>query len=74
MTTDDIRVLKTGTCPSLSGRTKLTYEVGGDPGSHISLRITKTAGTGLRFLESFKATQPSSGEPVRASRLSRSYL
>ena len=46
MTTDDIRVLKTGTCPSLSGRTKLTYEAGGSPGSQINIRITKTAGTG----------------------------
>ena len=27
-------------------KTKLTYEVGGGPGSQISLRITKTAGTG----------------------------
>jgi len=46
MTTDDIRVLKTGTCPSLSGRTKLTYEVGCGLGSQINIRITKTAGTG----------------------------
>jgi hypothetical protein len=46
MNTDSIRILKTGTCLSLSGRTKLTYEVGGGPGSLISLRITKTAGTG----------------------------
>ena len=46
ITTDDIRVLKTCTCPSRSGRTKLTYEVGGGPGSQINLRITKTAGTG----------------------------
>src|SRR5215212_2863953 len=46
MNTDSIRILKTGTCPSLSGKTKLTYEVGGGPGSQISLRITKTAGTG----------------------------
>jgi hypothetical protein len=46
MTTDEVRVLKTVTCPSLSGRTKLTYEVGGGPGSQIYIRITKTAGTG----------------------------
>jgi len=46
MTTDDIRVLKMGTCPSLSGRTKLTYEVGCGLGSQINIRITKTAGTG----------------------------
>jgi hypothetical protein len=46
MNTDSIRILKTGTCLSLSGRTKLTYEVGGGPDSQISLRITKTAGTG----------------------------
>src|SRR5215212_4000167 len=46
MNTDSIRVLKTGTCPSLSGKTKLTYDVGGGPDFQISLRITKTAGTG----------------------------
>ena len=28
MTTDNVRVLKTGTCPSLSGKSKLTYEIG----------------------------------------------
>ena len=46
MNTDSIRILKAGTCPSLSGKTKRTYEIGGGPGSQISLRITKTAGTG----------------------------
>ena len=46
MTTDNVRILKTGTCPSLSGKTKLTYEVGCGLGSQINIRITKTAGTG----------------------------
>ena len=46
MTTDDIRVLKSATCPSLSGKTKLTFEVGAGAKSEILVRIAKTNGTG----------------------------
>lgn len=45
--TDDIRVLKTGTCPSLSGKSKLTFEIGCDAAARISVRITKNTGGGL---------------------------
>ncbi len=46
MTTDNIRILKTGTCPSLSGKSKLTFEVGADTSSTIHLRITGNSGSG----------------------------
>jgi len=42
----DIRVLKTATCPSLSGKSKLTYEIGCDPSAELHIRITKNTGTG----------------------------
>ena len=41
-----IRVNREGTCPSLSGRSKLTYEVGADPAAEVHLRIAKNTGTG----------------------------
>lgn len=42
----DIRVLKTSTCPSLSGKSKLTYEIGCGPASDLQLRVSKNSGTG----------------------------
>ena len=47
MTTDNVRVLKTGTCPSLSGKSRLTYEIGAGPASEICVRITKNTGGGM---------------------------
>ena len=47
MTTDTTRVLKTGSCPSLSGKSKLTYEIGSGPDSAICMRITKNTGAGM---------------------------
>jgi hypothetical protein len=47
MTTDNVRVLKTGTCPSLSGKSKLTYEIGAAADSSICMRITKNSGAGM---------------------------
>jgi hypothetical protein len=46
MTTDDVRVLKSSTCPSLAGRTTLTYEIGANAASEILARVTKSSGTG----------------------------
>lgn len=43
----NIRVLKTGTCPSLSGKSKLTYEIGCSPESDLLVRISKNSGTGF---------------------------
>ena len=42
----DIRVLKSGTCPSLSGKSKLGYEIGCNPAADIYLRIAKNSGKG----------------------------
>jgi len=42
----DLRVLKTTTCPSLSGKSKLTYEIGCGPASDLQVRISKNSGTG----------------------------
>ena len=47
MTTDNVRVLKTGTCPSLSGKSKLTYEIGAGSASEICVRVTKNTGAGM---------------------------
>jgi hypothetical protein len=42
----DIRVLKSGSCPSLSGKSKLGYEIGCNPAAEIYLRIAKNSGKG----------------------------
>ena len=47
MTTDNVRILKTGTCPSLSGKSKLTYEIGAGSASEICVRVTKNTGAGM---------------------------
>ena len=47
MTTETTRVLKTGSCPSLSGKSKLTYEIGAGPDSGICMRITRNSGAGM---------------------------
>jgi hypothetical protein len=41
-----MRVLKTGTCPTLSGKSKLTYHVGCNPESVIHIRIFSNLGSG----------------------------
>ena len=41
-----MRVLKVDTCPSLSGRSQLTYHVGCDNEGTISLKITANSGSG----------------------------
>ena len=47
MTTETTRILKTGTCPSLSGKSKLTYEIGAGADSNICVRVTKNTGAGM---------------------------
>jgi hypothetical protein len=42
----DMRVLKTATCKTLSGKSTLTYQLGVTPDSTIHLRITKNSGGG----------------------------
>jgi hypothetical protein len=45
MTTQDIQVLKTASCHSLSGKTALTYEIGA-AGADVYARVTKSSGSG----------------------------
>lgn len=44
---ESIRLLKSGTCPSLSGMSKLVYEIGCGPDSEIYIRISKNSGGGF---------------------------
>ena len=43
----DIRVLKSETCPSLSGKSTLTYHVGASPESVIFIRVFANSGGGF---------------------------
>ena len=42
----DMRVLKTATCKTLSGKSTLTYQIGAMPDSTVHLRISKNSGKG----------------------------
>lgn len=42
----DIRVLRTDTCPSLSGKSKLTYHIGCNPEQQIQFRVHANTGKG----------------------------
>jgi hypothetical protein len=43
----DMRVLKTATCKTLSGKSTLTYQLGCNSDAEIHLRITKNSGGGF---------------------------
>ena len=43
----DMRVLKTATCKTLSGKSTLTYQIGVAPDSTVHLRISKNSGGGF---------------------------
>ena len=43
----EMRVLKTATCKTLSGKSTLTYQVGITPDSVVHIRITKNSGGGF---------------------------
>jgi hypothetical protein len=44
---DSMRVLKTATCKTLSGKSTLTYQIGCTPDSTVHLRISKNDGGGF---------------------------
>ena len=46
-TTEDIRILKTAVCPSLSGKSKLTYQIRQTPKLDIEFRIQKNSASGF---------------------------
>ena len=43
----DVRILKISTCPSISGRSTLTYHLGVSPDSDIKLRVFANSGGGF---------------------------
>ena len=43
----NVRVLKAGTCPTLSGRGNLKYEIGADEASNLAIRLTGNSGGGF---------------------------
>ena len=43
---EPLKVLRTDQCPSLSGRSMLTYELGADPAGGIHMRVTHNTGKG----------------------------
>ena len=43
----NMRVLKTATCKTLSGKSTLTYQIGISPDAVVHLRISKNSGGGL---------------------------
>ena len=43
----DMRVLKTSSCKTLSGKSTLTYQIGCLPDSTVHLRIAKNTGGGF---------------------------
>ncbi len=43
---EELRVLKMSSCPSLSGKSKLQYEIGCGPAADLWVRISKNTGTG----------------------------
>ena len=46
MTKDTMRILKTATCQSLSGRSTLTYKIGCNDGKEVGLFIESNSGQG----------------------------
>ena len=42
----DLRVVKTGSCSSLSGTSKLTYEIACGPAAELHVRIARSTGAG----------------------------
>ena len=45
--TEIIHTIKTGNCPSRSGKSKLTYLIGADSASEIHFRINGNTGNGF---------------------------
>ena len=77
----EIRVLKIGTCPSLSGKSTLTYHIGCTPESDIQVRVFGNTGGGL-FSQEWIAlsgigqtfSKVPDGIPITAHLLSPLYL
>ena len=68
-------MLRTGLCPSLSGKSKLTFEVGCDDAAEIHVRISKNSGSGwfskdwVALAEVGVLLKKNGGEPITFSTL-----
>ena len=47
MSEEEIRTIKTASCPSLSGKSELTYEIGVKVDKSIHIRLTENSGAGM---------------------------
>ena len=72
----EVRVLKTATCASTSGKSKLTYDVGRTPDSELHMRIAANTGSGaisknwvsLQAIREALASVPARFQPDRRTR------
>ncbi len=75
-----ISVIKIEQCPSLSGRSQLTYQLGKDADSGIHLRITRNSSSGqfnanwvaLSLIESLFSEHPE-GKPLTSTAIRPAY-
>lgn len=78
-TTETMTILKTGTCASVSGKSKLTYEIGLDPARELHLRISKNSGTGyfsdtwVLWEKTWQLLEKTGGKPISSHSLSGLY-
>ncbi len=65
--TDDLKILKKDTCPTLPGKSKLTYHIGTDAKAEIYLRVSENTGGGFFSHEwvALSAIEKALGEPPR---------
>lgn len=74
-----MKILKTGTCASVSGKSKLTYEVALGEAKDLQLRISKNSGTGyfsatwVAWDKTWQLLEKSNGKPVTSHTLSPLY-
>ena len=75
----EVRVLKTGSCPSLTGKSKLTYEIGAGPAADLHVRISRNSGTGyfnsfwVKWTDLLKVLEKARGEPITSFTLRPLY-
>ena len=76
-TTTPIRVLKIGRCPSNSGKSKLTYQIGSANGTDIYVRVTGNTGSGFFSNEWIRLSDIESicvkGKPITSHQLFSLY-
>jgi len=71
---DDMRILKTGVCQSLSGRSTLTYDIGVKNGNDVYFRLVANSGTGIFnkdwvALAEIETLLAAEGKPITSGRL-----